>query len=251
MAKNRAAGEASLKIGKKMGSGGGVARGAAEYDRDLARLTLAATIGLDTVADKLRPVTGVEAETSACGTEAQQLDEALASRPDVRAAEIGIEAAAEHARWERSRVLTLIGILDGNGEGAEGAEVGPGVGLDLPVFSRHQGGISRADAEIERAGRQYAAIRAQVIADVRAAAVRVQQSEQAMDAWRDEIVPSLEVEHRQAESAYRAGEIPLFALLDVSRRLVDGRSRLLDAEADLQRATIALERSIGRSCAGR
>ena len=60
--------------------------------------------------------------------------------------------------------------------------------------------------------------------------------------------PSLEIEQRQAESAYQAGEIPLFSLLDVSRRLVDGRTRLLDAEADLQRATIALERSIGRSC---
>ena len=64
-------------------------------------------------------------------------------------------------------------------------------------------------------------------------------------------MPSLEVEQRQAESAYQAGEIPLFTLLDVSRRLVDGRTRLLDAEADLQRATIALERSIGRSCGTR
>ena len=63
-------------------------------------------------------------------------------------------------------------------------------------------------------------------------------------------MPSLEIEERQAESAYRAGEIPLFTLLDASRRLVDGRTRQLDAEADLERATISLERSIGRSCAG-
>jgi hypothetical protein len=39
--------------------------------------------------------------------------------------------------------------------------------------------------------------------------------------------------------------------LEVSRRLVDGRVRLLDAEADLERATIALERSIGRTCSTR
>jgi hypothetical protein len=48
-----------------------------------------------------------------------------------------------------------------------------------------------------------------------------------------------------------AGEIPLFTLLDTSRRLVDGRTRLLDAEADLQHAMIALERGMGRSCGGR
>jgi outer membrane protein TolC len=76
----------------------------------------------------------------------------------------------------------------------------------------------------------------------------MRQAEQAIGSWRDEIVPSLEVEQRQAESAYQAGEIPLFSLLDVSRRLVDGRTRGLDAEADLQRAAIALERSMGRSC---
>jgi cobalt-zinc-cadmium efflux system outer membrane protein len=224
-------------------------RRAVEHDRNLARLTLASTIGLDAVADQVRPLPGERVESAACGTEAARLEDALASRPDVRAAEIGIEAAAQRARWERSRVVNLIGILDANGQGLEGYEVGPGVGFDLPIFSRNQGGIGRADAEVERASRQYAAVRAQVVSDVRSAAVRVEQAAQAIDAWQDEILPSLELEQRQAENAYKAGEIPLFALLDVSRRLVDGRTRLLDAEADLQRATIALERSIGRSCA--
>ncbi len=105
--------------------------------------------------------------------------------------------------------------------------------------------------EIERATHRYAAVRAQVIADVRSAAARMQQAQEVIDAWRQEIVPSLEIEQRQAESAYQAGEIPLFNLLDVSRRLVDGRTQLLAAEAGLQTATIAVERSIGRSCAQR
>jgi cobalt-zinc-cadmium efflux system outer membrane protein len=228
-----------------------VARRAVEHDRHLSRLTLAAILGLDTAADQLQPVPGNLVDPSMCGTEAARLEEALASRPDVRAAEIGIEAAARRARWERSRVLTLIGMLDANGGGVEGLELGPGVAVDLPIFFRNQGGISRAEAEIERASRRYAAVRAQVVADVRSAGVRVQQAQQAIAAWRDDIVPSLAIEQRQAESAYQAGEVPLFSLLDSSRRLVDGRLRLLDAEADLERATIALERSIGRACAGR
>jgi cobalt-zinc-cadmium efflux system outer membrane protein len=228
-----------------------VVRRAVEHDRNLARLTLAAILGLDTMAEQVRAIPGEFVDPATCGAEAARLEDALASRPDVRAAEISIEAAAQRARWERSRVLTLIGILDGNGRGEEGAEVGPGVNLDVPVFARNQGGISRAEAEVERASRQYAAVRAQVVADVRSAGVRAQQAQQAIAAWRDDIVPSLEIEQRQAEGAYQAGEVPLFALLDVSRRLVDGRLRLLDAEADLQRATIAVERSIGRSCSGR
>ncbi len=227
-----------------------VVRRAVEYDRDLARLTLAGLLALDTPVEQLRPIQAPVLDVSTCGTETARLEDALASRPDVRAAEIGIEAAAQRARWERSRVLSLIGILDGNGSG-EGAEVGPGVNVEVPIFSRNQGAIGRADAEVERASRQYVAVRTQVMTDVRSATIRVRQAEQVIGAWRDEIVPSLQIEQRQAESAYRAGEIPLFALLDVSRRLVDGSTRLLDAETDLQRATIALERSMGRSCSQR
>lgn len=227
-----------------------VVRRAVEHDRDLARLTLAALLGLETPPDRLQPVAGDLADPATCGAEAARLDEALASRPDVRAAEIGIEAAAQRARWERSRVLTLIGILDGNGTGAD-ANAGPGVNAEVPVLFHNQGAIGRADAEVERASHHYAAVRNQVVADVRSAGLRVRRAQQAMAAWRDEIVPSLEIEQRQAESAYQAGEVPLFALLDVSRRLVEGRLQRLDAEADLQRATIALERSIGRACAGR
>lgn len=225
-----------------------VVRRAAEHDRNVARLTLAALLGLDATADQVRPESSPAYDRAPCSVDDGQLKEALASRPDVRAAEIGIEAAGARARWERSRVLTLIGLLDGNGEGREGAEAGPGANVDLPFFARNQGGISRAEAELERASRRYAAVRAQVIADVRSAAVRVEQARQAMAAWDSEIVPSLEVEQRQAESAYRAGEVALFTLLDVGRRLVDARMRRLDAEADLQRSVIGLDRSIGRPC---
>jgi outer membrane protein, heavy metal efflux system len=228
-----------------------VVRRAVEHDKNLARLTLAGLLGLEAPIEQLQLIEAGIPDASTCDTEPALLEEALASRPDVRAAEIGIEAAAQRARWERSRVLTLMGILDGNGRGIEGAEVGPGVNLEVPIFFRNQGAISRADVEVERAGRRYAAVRIQVITDVRSATVRVRQSEQAISAWRDEIIPSLAIEQRQAQSAYEAGEIPLFGLLDVSRRLVEGRTRLLDAETDLQRATIGLERSIGRSCPSR
>ncbi|HVH29574.1 MAG TPA: TolC family protein, partial [Vicinamibacterales bacterium] len=81
-----------------------VARVAAEHDRDLARLTLAALLGLDSPPDQVRVVPGPLVDASACGPEEAQLEEALASRPDLRAAEFGIETAAQRASWERSRV---------------------------------------------------------------------------------------------------------------------------------------------------
>jgi outer membrane protein, heavy metal efflux system len=226
-----------------------VLRKAAEYERDLASLTLIGLLGLDPAAlpVKILPPT----ELSSCAANDNLFAEALASRPDIRAAELAIEAFGARAKWERSRVITLIGILDGNGQGREGAEVGPGVSGELPFFNRNQGTISRAEAELERASRRYAALRAQVNVDVRTAAIRVRQAQAAFDAWRTDIVPSLEIEQRQAESAYQGGEAPLFTLLDVGRRLVDGRMRQLDAESALQKALVNLDRTIGRSCATR
>ena len=143
-----------------------VSRRAAEADRDLARLSLAAVLGLDLTAEQIAPIAAA-IDPSACGAADTRLADALASRPDVRAAEIGIEAAAQRARWERSRVVTLIGILDANGRGPASAELGPGVNAEIPIFSRNQGGIRRADVEVERASRHYAAVRAQVATDVR------------------------------------------------------------------------------------
>jgi cobalt-zinc-cadmium efflux system outer membrane protein len=225
-----------------------VVRRATQHDRDLTRLTLAALLGIDLVPDRLQLQSSAAYDARPCLVDDARLKDALASRPDVRAAELSIEAATMRARWERSRAMALIGVLDANGEGAEGFEIGPGINADLPIFNRNQGGVARASVEIERASRHYAVARANVIADVRSAAVRETQAQQALEAWSNDLVPSLETEQRQAENAYKAGEIPLFNVLDVSRRLVDGRMRQLDAESDVFRARIALERAIGRYC---
>ena len=223
-------------------------RRAVEHDRDLTRLTLAALLGLDQPPEQLQPQRSAAYDAAPCTVDDARLKDALASRPDVRAAELTIEAATARARWEDSRVVALIAVLDANGRGTQGFEMGPGLNGEIPIFNRNQGGKARAAADIERASRLYAAARAQVIADVRSAGVRVSQAQQALEAWAGDIVPSLETELRQAASAYNAGETPLFTVLDVSRRLVDSRMRQLDAEANLFRTRIALDRAIGHSC---
>ena len=223
-------------------------REALQHERDLTRLTLAALLGFDESAPPVEPRPSTSSDRPACAADEARLKEALAARPDVRAAELNLETAAARARWERSRVLALVAILDANGKGDEGFEMGPGVNVDIPLFNRNQGGAARAEAEIRRASHLYAAARAQVAAEVRTAGARAEQARLALDSWTRDIVPSLETEQRQAESAYKAGEIALFNVLDVSRRLVDARMRQADVEADLFRARIALDRAIGRYC---
>ncbi len=222
-----------------------------EHDRDAAKVALISRMGFDTPPSELLLTPEAETPVGPCGDPEALIEDALSSRPDVRAAEIAIEAAGARASWERTRVVNLIAMLDANGEGREGYELGPGITADIPVFARNQGGISRAQAEISRASSAYLALRLQVVAEIRTAVIRFVQAEQAAGIWEDEIVPSLEIEERQAESAYRAGEVALLSLLDVGRRLVEARIRRLEASVDVQKAAVALERSVGHSCAGR
>ena len=220
-----------------------------EHEQVATKVTLLVRMGFNTPPESLRLASdAVEAPVS-CGEPAALIETALSSRPDVRGAEISIEAAAKRASWERSRVFNLIATLDANGAGTEGYEQGPGFSTDLPIFARNQGGIGRAVAEVERAGQLYLALRLQVVAEVRTAAIRVSQAQQAMQSWQQEIVPFLEVEQGQAERAYQSGDVALLAVLDVNRRLVQARQRQFEASVDLQHASIGLDRSVGRPCA--
>jgi cobalt-zinc-cadmium efflux system outer membrane protein len=221
---------------------------ALEHERDAARVGLVARLGVDAAPATLRLEPDVAQTVAACGPPETLATDALASRPDVRAAEMAIEAAGRRAAWERSRVLTLIAVLDANGRGSQPDEIGPGTNAEIPVFTRNQGGVSRTTAELERASQAYRAVRVQVTSEVRTAVIRLAQAQQAVEIWEREIVPSIQIEQRQAERAYQAGEVALLVLLDTSRRLVQARINQLEAAVSLERAVIALERSVGRRC---
>ena len=130
------------------------------YERDVRLLALVARMGLDTSAGQVRLMSAATSPVAACGAPEALVEDAVASRPDVRAAEIAIEAAGRRLSWERSRILTLVAMLDANSRRGAQDELGPGLNGEIRLFARNQGGVSRADAELERAGFAYLALRA-------------------------------------------------------------------------------------------
>lgn len=187
------------------------------------------------------------AEPAAPATVDDLVRSALASRPDLRAAELGIEAAAKRAKWERSKIAMLSGILDINGSGKNGFEAGPGIQAELPIFHRNKGGIRRSDAEVERAARQFLATRERILADVREAHAQLAAARTSLDAWRTSVIPNAEEVVGIAERAYRDGEESYLFVLEASRKLVDARAGEVQALAELRRAEAQLQRSIGRN----
>ena len=223
-----------------------MARGAAG-DRALARIQLDAVLGHTLPATlALTPIDDLP--LSSCETAETLLADALASRPDVRAAELGVEAAGARVGLERAKILTLTANLDANGAGKEGFEIGPGLGLDLPL-NGNAGGRARAAAALAQASARYLAVQAAVRAELRTGIARLARSREVLQVWDEQVIDSLRIERQQAEKAYEAGETPLYAVLDAGRRLVTARRARLEARVELLTAAIALDRAVGRSCA--
>ena len=174
--------------------------------------------------------------------------EALAARPDVRAAELDIEAAGRRLGWERTRIFSLIAVLDFNAQGKEGAELGPGVDSDLGLFDRNQAGVMRASADLDRARARYQTTRQQIVRDVRDAYSALSDATAAASRWRDDVRPRLERQAGQTQRAYEIGELSYLAVVESQRRLNQGRISELDAAIAMRRAAIQLEHRIGRSC---
>lgn len=224
------------------------ARGA-EGDRELSRVQLDTVMGSTVpVGAALTPVDDLP--VSECTTLATLTADALASRPDVRAAELAVEAAAARVGLERSRILTMMGTLDANGASKQGFELGPGINLDVPL-NGNAGARARAAAGLTQAGRRYLAVQALVRSELRSGVARLARAREVLRVWDEQVIESLQIERQQAEKAYEAGETPLYAMLDTSRRLVTARRARLDARVDWLTSAIVLDRAIGRSCAFR
>lgn len=174
------------------------------------------------------------------------LDDALAARPDLRAAELEVQAAGERAGLAPWEFLSLSGILDANEEGKEGFEAGPGLELAVPLFNWNQGGVARADAELERAARRYVTVRHAIAREVAEARRRFLRAAEDLESWGSRIIPAREVARRQAKTAHEKGQISALPVLEMEEELVQARLQEAEARAEARRAKAALERSLGR-----
>ncbi len=210
---------------------------------DLARDRLRALLGFAREAAPLEFKAGGRLELG--GTREARLREALAARPDVRAAEYAIEAAGERAGLARWEFLAISGILDANNKGTKGFEAGPGVELPVPLFNQGQAARTRAEAEVERAARHYVAVRDRVALEVHGAEAH---HARALEVRHEtaEALPLAEAALAVTVRAEQAGETSMKSVWEARIRAVEARLREAEAAADIRRGRAGLERAVGR-----
>lgn len=216
----------------------------AEQDLLLAQQALRDTLGYGLSPSDLRAIPG-DAGVSVSGVD-NLIALANAARPDLRAAEIRVEAAEQRVELACQQFMNLDAVFDSNAEGRSGFEAGPGLRLTLPVFNANDGGVAIAEAQAEQARADYVALRDRIDTEVRSAVARLHQSEEQYRLVTQEILPELEQAQRLARRNYEIGGVPYFLVLQTTGQLVDARVRRATAAAGILRASAEVERSVGQ-----
>lgn len=169
---------------------------------------------------------------------------ALASRPDLRAARLGIAAADARVAVEKIAVLRLAGVAN-----VQGRSITGGAQAELPIMNQNQGGIGRARAELEAAKWRHRELRARVVAEVAEAHASLERAGASLQAYREAIVVARERDIDVVTAAYELGEQDYTAVLFAAQRLEAARLRDVELAADVRRARAELERALGRRLA--
>lgn len=216
----------------------------AETEVSMARARLVATLAIDDA-----PGSPLRATFSSGVTTTPDLRSliavARAARPDARSAELAISAAAARAGWERSRIVNLSALVEAQWNQPEGPGLRLGGRADLPIFNQNQGGIGRADAEVERATAQHDLVARTAIMEVSLAHARFAQATRSRQRFETEVLPALDAALEMARHGFETGDETYLVVLDVLRRAGEARLRRAELVAEQRRALCELERAIG------
>lgn len=175
----------------------------------------------------------------------QLVEKALSNRPDLKALELGVKAAAQNAGWENKRISQLSLLLSTKEVGTNGVLTGPGILAEIPIFHQNNGLRDRAEAEVEVATMKYLALKNRVIFEVREVRELLIQAQEVLKRTRSNVLPLIRKTVDLAEREYKRGAASYLFVLEQTRSLVDTQLREADFEAAVLRAEAQLERAMG------
>jgi cobalt-zinc-cadmium efflux system outer membrane protein len=112
-------------------------------------------------------------------------------------------------------------------------------------LNQNNGKVARAHAELIQAARQYMAVKHRIAQEVQEAHTHYAAAQKALSILQVDIMPAAKTAAANATEAYAIGAISYLELLDFKRQLLESRIREAEAKADLRRAEVSLEHSVG------
>ncbi|MCB9508515.1 MAG: TolC family protein [Myxococcales bacterium] len=221
-----------------------IARREAEAGRQLAdRLSLTSDLREITLVDAIDVPTTVTDDVEALVAVART------RRLDLRAVEAAIATAEAQLDLEHAESSPDVAL----GAGYERPEsddpadhvVGPTLGIELPIFDRHEARIAKAEAELRQLVKLREALEAELVQHVRAAAEGATVAADAARFLDERLVPQAESSEDLARRAFEAGQSTLLPWIDARRTLLTARVERIEATLEAALAGVELERALG------
>jgi outer membrane protein TolC len=200
----------------------------AERDRDSARFTLLAAMGVSSDA-KVRPSGDLAAPASTVPSADAVLSLAQARSLELAEARALVDAGA--AGRSAARIDSVPALEAGLAATREGGHwgFGPAIGLEIPLFDLGQGGRARATAAHELAELQLRA-HAQVLPiRVAAATTRLRQAHDRAVRLRDHVLPRYRTFLDEGVRQYNAMATSPFELLSLRQRQLEAEVRYIQS----------------------
>ncbi|MGA2692999.1 MAG: TolC family protein, partial [Opitutaceae bacterium] len=161
-------------------------------------------------------------------------DMALSDRPDIAAAEAGVEQAETNLKLQRRERVpdVTVSLQFERNPPAQPDTIGVGLSLPLPLWNQYTGEILGAQAARNQAEAHLDSVRVQAAADVSAARVAYREARDRARRYEQSLVPKSAEVTKSVVYAYEKGGAALIDLLDAQRNDNSIRQAAVQADAD-------------------
>lgn len=217
----------------------------AELERLTARHELLALLGrADAPADF--PLADDDTRLAPLPDERAAMDIAAAQRLDVALADAHRRAAhAELALARGEQIPEIEAGVEFSSDDDKRQEIGPTVGIEVPIFDTGAAGVARAQAQARAADLAARAARQKAFAEARVALARATAADDLAAFTREQVLSLSDETLELARAEVAAGQADTTVLLDAQSEQIQARLGLARAELRSAEARITLARALG------
>ncbi len=214
----------------------------AERDFELAKRDLRLALGGDYEATHIDLVGSIEYYKEYDFSFSELRDKALASRPDLKAAQLAQRAAEANITLQNALRIPNLTLSGGVSQVVAGGSTYTfGVGIALPIHDRNQGERAKALIDRSRAQNQEQAVTNQIVSDVDKALIAANLQKRRVDLYKTGVLTKVTAIQTATEEALKAGENSTLDLLDAIRTRRETIAGFYQAIFDYQSALLDLE----------
>lgn len=212
-----------------------------EYDR--AKIALQKAMGEASFDSDFELAERLEFKTVSLNPTA--LQEAALKRSNLKVVEARLEKARAQLRLEQANAKPNLTASFGYKRTGPDNSLYGALNIPLPIYSKNQGFIARAQAEVSLYESELQFERAVVLAELTAARRAVAANERQIEALRAEFLRNADESQQVSLAAYQEGATDLLHLIDAQRTRTQAQELYFQALADYQLAIHELERAAG------